>query len=132
MKSLALCLLLTACASTTVRGPNGLVLLRTQANAASLDFTSGSTHLAVVGLDHSSDTLAGGTAFSQGTNSVTGGVAGDIFAAGATNIFSKGVPTARAILPPVAAIGTQAASRPTVPKATPRPTAEQIWPDKKP
>lgn len=117
-------LALTGCAETSVRDSSGHVRFRTQADAQEVLYTDGAATLHIIGLNHSGPTLAGGNAFSQSSNAVTGGVATDVLAAGASSLFKKGASagTSKVLLPGAATVGSQVASKPSTPaKATPAP-----------
>lgn len=60
----------TGCAHTDVYDPSGHRLFRTEANATSLAYHSGTTSLEIVGLNHSTPTTAGGRSVARVVTSV--------------------------------------------------------------
>ncbi len=124
--------LFAGCAYTRISDPTtGKPILFTQMDGSNVTLTAPGITFHADSMNHSTPTLAGGTAFSQGANAVSGGVATDLLAAGASNIFAKGTGavSSKSLVVPAAAVGVHMASKPKVP-ATPAPTAAQIWPEK--
>lgn len=124
-------LLFCSCSFTRLSDPHtGKTILFTHANMASLDVTAPGITLHAKGIDHSGATLAGGTAFAQGTNAVAGGIVGATLAAGSSGLFGPSVSTTKSLILPAAAAASPLVSKPATPKATPVPSAASIWPSK--
>jgi len=125
-----LALALTGCAWTKLSDPRtGKTILFTHGDFAALDVTAPGISLHAQGVNHSGPTEAGGRAFSHGVNAVGGAASSAVLAAGSSGLFRAGVSTASRLVIPTAAVASNYAAKPP-PKATPAPTAAQIWPDK--